>query len=74
MAKPETAGEYFDVAERHGTYTIAATLSGEIPDDRLPGQGYTMSADESENFTVNVPLRDRNLFQDLIHKFGWACM
>lgn len=27
-----------------------------------------------ETVTVTIPMRDHNLLQDLVHKFGWACV
>lgn len=27
-----------------------------------------------ETVTVTIPIRDHNLLQDLVHKFGWACV
>lgn len=27
-----------------------------------------------ETFTVTVPAHDKNLFRDLVHRFGWACV
>lgn len=27
-----------------------------------------------ETFSVTIPTKDRSLFQDLVRKFGWACV
>ena len=29
---------------------------------------------QSETVTVTIPVRDRNLLQELVRKFGWACV
>ncbi len=29
---------------------------------------------QRENVTVTIPVRDRNLLQELVRKFGWACV
>ena len=29
---------------------------------------------QRETISVTIPVRDRNLFREVAHKFGWACM
>ena len=29
---------------------------------------------QHEAVTVTIPVRDRNLLQELVRKFGWACV
>ena len=29
---------------------------------------------QRETISVTIPVRDRNLFQELVRKFGWACV
>ena len=29
---------------------------------------------QRETVAVTIPVRDRNLLQELVRKFGWACM
>ena len=29
--------------------------------------------DQHETFSVTIPVRDRNLLQELVRRFGWAC-
>jgi hypothetical protein len=29
---------------------------------------------QRETFAVTIPVRDRNLLQELVRKFGWACV
>ncbi len=34
----------------------------------------TVEDNQHETVTVTIPVRDRNLFQELVRKFGWACV
>ena len=29
---------------------------------------------QCETISVTIPVRDRNLLQELVRKFGWACV
>lgn len=29
---------------------------------------------QRETVTITIPVRDRNLLKELVHKFGWACV
>ena len=71
---PETDNEYFDVVFDNGEYQIGHTLHTAITEDRLPEKGYKMNGDDKENVIVHLPIKDRNLLQELVRKFGWACM
>ena len=35
---------------------------------------YAICEEPSETIPVTIPVRDRNLLQDLARKFGWACV
>jgi len=45
-----------------------------LSEERLPERGYRIPNTANENITVSVPIKDHNLFKDIVHKFGWACM
>ena len=34
----------------------------------------TVEDNQHETVTVTIPVRDRNLLQELVRKFGWACV
>lgn len=29
---------------------------------------------QHETVSVTIPVRDRNLLREIVHRFGWACM
>ena len=29
---------------------------------------------QHETISVTIPVRDRNLLREIVHRFGWACM
>ena len=46
----------------------------QLPEDKLPAEGYILSGDMRENVVINLPVKDRSLLAELVRKFGWACM
>lgn len=71
---PENEQEYFDVEFDNNQYTLSNSSFKEIPEERLPASGYQMPSTESESIVVNIPVKDKGLFKELVKKFGWACM
>ena len=45
-----------------------------ISEDRLPNEGYYLETSGKESIVVNIPVKDKGLFTELVRKFGWACM
>lgn len=45
-----------------------------IPEDRLPDEGYYLETSGKESIVVNIPVKDKGLFTEIVRKFGWACM
>ena len=41
----------------------------------LESAGSSIAEDKQhETFTVTIPVRDRSLLQELVRRFGWACV
>lgn len=74
FVEPETPDEYFDVVFSDGTYQKTLSSEAILAEEKLPAEGYTFSGDENENVIVSIPIKDRNLLSEIVHKFGWACM
>jgi len=57
-----------------------ATHPGEMIKDELKTQHDLDTANiaerdnQRETVSVTIPIRDRNLLQELVRKFGWACV
>lgn len=71
---PENAGEYFDAAFDDNVLSCTRLFLDAIPEERLPASGYVMSAEEKERVVLDIPVRDRSLFDNIVRKFGWVCM
>lgn len=74
FVKPENRSEYFEVTFDNNRFGLSPMKLDEIPENRLPDNGYTIDADTQETITVNLPVKDHGLFTELVHKFGWACL
>lgn len=71
---PEGNKEYFDVIYNNGTLLLQQEASHDMPEDRLPEEGYFLDKSGKESIIVNIPPKDKGLFTELVKKFGWACM
>lgn len=71
---PEKRTEYYDVECDDGSYWLSPSSLQALPEGRLPAEGYTFRADDSESIVVNIPNNDKPLFRELVRKFGWVCM
>lgn len=36
--------------------------------------GIAKRSEQQETFKVTIPIKDRNLFKEIVRTFGWACM
>lgn len=71
---PEYPSEYFDVVFQGGEYELLPLSLGELPEERLPEEGYYLDNSDSDVHTVSVPRRERSLFYKLMHRHGWVAM
>jgi hypothetical protein len=74
FVQPENSNEYFDIIYDKGKYRKSTCPESQLDETRLPAEGYKMDSEEREEIVVNIPVKDRNLLSELVHKFGWACM
>ncbi|MCD7849179.1 MAG: hypothetical protein LUH63_05245 [Parabacteroides sp.] len=72
--EPENEKEFFDIQFQNNMYMATLLPDASLPESKLPLEGYTLSGDIRENIVVSVPLKDRGLLTELVHKFGWVCM
>lgn len=71
---PEGDKEYFNVRSSDNSLVLDSRISTAIPEDRLPDDGYYLETSGKESIVVNIPVKDKDLFTELVRKFGWACM
>jgi len=71
---PEDNKEYFKVIYDKNTFRLNPNASHNIPEDKLPAEGYFLDKSGKESIIVNIPTKDKGLFTELVKKFGWACM
>lgn len=71
---PEITGEYFDVVYENNVLYKKRLSENSLPEEKLPSEGYNYSDKGRENVLINIPMKDRHLLNELIQKFGWACM
>lgn len=71
---PEGDKVYYTVRYREHSYLLDSERNLSISDDSLPEEGYYCDAQARESYMVNIPVKDHGLFQDIVKKFGWACM
>lgn len=71
---PEGDKEYFDVIYSHNNLVLDSKISTALSEERLPEEGYFLETSGKESIVVNIPVKDRGLFTELVRKFGWACM
>jgi hypothetical protein len=45
-----------------------------IFDDKDLGYSLWQQNNQHETVAVTIPVRDRSLLQELVRKFGWACV
>lgn len=66
-------GFYITKGEADGL-RIIQTVTESIPEERLPERGYTLTPEECDQITVNIPRNDRSLFTSVMKRFGWIAM
>ena len=66
--------EYFDVRYSNDSLVLDSKISTTISEERLPDEGYYLETSGKESIVVNIPVKDKGLFTELVRKFGWACM
>lgn len=71
---PESEGEYFDVTFTGEEYAAQPAAFTDIPEERLPEEGFVMDGGEIDTVTINVPKRERNLFDRLMQRHGWVAI
>ena len=71
---PESNLEYFDVRYSNDSLVLDSKISTTISEERLPDEGYYLETSGQESIMVNIPVKDKGLFTELVRKFGWACM
>lgn len=71
---PEGDKEYFDVIYSHNNLVLDSKISTALSEERLPEEGYFLETSGKESIVVNIPVKDRGLFTELVRKFGLACM
>ena len=71
---PESNLEYFDVRYSNNSLVLDFKISTTISEERLPDEGYYLETSGKESIVVNIPVKDKGLFTELVRKFGWACM
>ena len=71
---PESNLEYFDVRYSNDSLVLDSKISTTISEERLPDGGYYLETSGKESIVVNIPVKDKGLFTELVRKFGWACM
>lgn len=71
---PELGKNYYDVIFDGENHIIDANSMNEIPEDRMPAEGYMYDQKENEVLTVTIPKRERNFFFQLMHRHGWVAM
>ena len=71
---PESNLEYFDVRYSNDSLVLDSKISTTISEERLPDEGYYLETAGKESIVVNIPVKDKGLFTELVRKFGWACM
>ncbi|MCW4129411.1 hypothetical protein ONT16_14420 [Prevotella copri] len=71
---PESNLEYFDVRYSNNSLVLDSKISTTISEERLPDEGYYLETTGKESIVVNIPVKDKGLFTELVRKFGWACM
>lgn len=69
----EVSGEYYNVKIK-GDLAESTTISGFIPEERLPLDGYFIKGYEEEKVTISLPRSDRPLFNSIMRRFGWIAM
>ena len=71
---PEGDKEYFNVRGADNNLVLDLKINTTIPEDRLPDEGYYLKTSGKESIVVNIPVKDKGLFTEIVRKFGWACM
>ena len=71
---PEGDKAYFKVRGTDNSLVQDSKISTAISEDRLPDEGYYLETSGKESIVVNIPVKDKGLFTELVRKFGWACM
>ena len=71
---PESNLEYFDVRYSNDSLVLDSKISTTKSEERLPDEGYYLETSGKESIVVNIPVKDKGLFTELVRKFGWACM
>lgn len=71
---PEGDKEYFNVRGADNNLVLDLKINTTIPEDRLPDEGYYLETSGKESIVVNIPVKDKGLFTEIVRKFGWACM
>ena len=71
---PEGDKEYFNVRGADNSLVLDSKICTAISEDRLPNEGYYLETSGKESIVVNIPVKDKGLFTELVRKFGWACM
>lgn len=71
---PEGDKAYFNVRGADNNLVLDLKINTTIPEDRLPDEGYYLETSGKESIVVNIPVKDKGLFTEIVRKFGWACM
>ena len=71
---PEDNNEYFEVIYDKNTFLLHQDAAHDISEEKLPAKGYFLDNSGKESIIVNIPIKDKGLFTELVKKFGWACM
>ena len=45
-----------------------------VGDNPFNGHSYILETSGKESIVVNIPVKDKGLFTEIVRKFGWACM
>ncbi|MCP9564177.1 DUF6575 domain-containing protein [Segatella copri] len=69
---PEGDKAYFNVRGTDNSLVLDSKISTAISEDRLPDEGYYLETSGKESIVVNIPVKDKGLFTELVRKFGWG--
>lgn len=73
FTKPEDE-TYFDITYDNDKLNFSKFNTTQLTEDKLPEPGFYNEVERYENITLQVPVSDRNIFAEIISRFGWACV
>lgn len=74
FVNPERYGEYFDVKYIDDNYVYTSYDGDQLPEERLPEEGFYYDDADTENITVQIPKKEKSLFMRLLRHRGWVAM